>query len=88
VFKPQNINLPLWNPRYIIMFTKAYECNYISYIITLGRILILSYNQLLRFITELLSYEFKMKLYTFFIFSKLSEVLSYFYTRNLNDLAE
>jgi len=70
------------------MFKKAYECNYISYFITLRRILILSYNPLLRFITDLLSYEFKMQLYTFFIFSKLSEVLSYFCTRNLNNLAE
>jgi hypothetical protein len=70
------------------MFSKAYECNYVSYIIALIRILILSYNPLVNFITDVLSYEFKMKLCTFFIFSRLSEVLSYFYTRNLSDLAE
>jgi len=45
------------------MFKKAYECNYISYLIAFRRILILSYNPLLRFITDLLSYEFKMQLY-------------------------
>jgi len=67
---------------------QAYESNYILYFIALRRILIISHNPLLRFITEFISYEFKMQLYIFFIFSKLSEVLSYFYTRNLNNLAE
>ena len=63
----------------------AYPVTGVLYIITLRCILILSYNPLLRFTTDPLSYEFKMNLYTFFVFSG---VLSHFFTKNLYDLAE